>query len=441
MSTVPLRASSIAERQSARRLRSILSGSAGNFVEWYDWYVYAAFAVYFAGAFFPSGDLTARLLNTAGIFAIGFVVRPLGGWLLGWYADRHGRRAALVLSVLMMCGGSLLIAFTPGHASIGAFAPALLLVARMLQGLSVGGEYGTSATYLSEVATAERRGFFSSFQYVTLILGQLTALAVLLLLQQLLDDRQLRDWGWRIPFVIGGLCAIVVLYLRRGMRESAAFTVAIGATGRGSVRQLLKYPKEIAIVFGLTMGGTVSFYTFTTYAQKFLINTTGFDSGTATAISACALLAFMVLQPIVGLASDYTGRKPVLIAFGVLATTMTVPLLTALQDAQTPAGAFALLVGALVIVSGYTAVNAIVKAELFPTEIRALGVGLPYALAVALFGGTAEYVALWCKSRGYESGFYWYVTACAGVSLFVYLCMAETRNSTRIPDLSAREPD
>ncbi|HKZ73737.1 MAG TPA: MFS transporter [Steroidobacteraceae bacterium] len=424
----------LAGAASRRRLRSIFSGSVGNLVEWYDWYVYAAFAVYFAHAFFPRGDLTAQLLNTAGIFAVGFLVRPLGGWLLGWYADRRGRKAALMLSVLMMCAGSLLIAVTPGYAAIGAAAPALLVFARLLQGLSVGGEYGTSATYLSEVATPERRGFYSSFQYVTLILGQLLALTVLLVLQHVfLSEEQLRAWGWRIPFAIGAGCAVVALLLRRGMAESDAFSSAKGAAGRGSLRMLLAHPREVAIVFGLTMGGTVSFYTFTTYSQKFLINTAGFAADTATAVSAAALVIFMLLQPLVGLISDYTGRRATLLSFGVLATLGTVPLMTALGSASTPLVAFALILLALTVVSGYTAVNAIVKAELFPTEIRALGVGLPYAIAVAAFGGTAEYVALWFKSIGRESGFYWYVTACAAASLLVYAFMPETRRQSRIP--------
>lgn len=196
----------------ARRLRSILGGAAGNLVEWYDWYAYAAFSLYFAEVFFPGGDRTSQLLKTAAIFAVGFLMRPLGGWLLGRYADRHGRKRALMLSVLMMCAGSLLIAVTPGHDRIGVAAPVLLVLARLLQGLSVGGEYGASATYLSEVASSRHRGFWSSFQYVTLVMGHLLALAVLILLQRVfLDDAQLQAWGWRIPFAIGALAALVTL--------------------------------------------------------------------------------------------------------------------------------------------------------------------------------------------------------------------------------------
>src|SRR5690606_25751244 len=255
----------------ARRLRSIFSGSVGNLVEWYDWYVYAAFSLYFAEVFFPGGDRTSQLLKTAAIFAVGFLMRPLGGWLLGRYADRHGRKAALLLSVWMMCSGSLLIALTPGYASIGIAAPVLLVLARLLQGLSVGGEYGTSATYLSEMASREHRGFWSSFQYVTLVMGHLLALGVLLTLQALLDAEQLRAWGWRIPFAIGALAALVAMWLRRTMLETESFvrSEADGSPAhqrrQGTLRLLLRHPRALLSVVGLTMGGTLAFYTYTTY--------------------------------------------------------------------------------------------------------------------------------------------------------------------------------
>ena len=418
----------------AQRLRSIFSGSVGNLVEWYDWYVYTAFALYFAPVFFPSGDQTAQLLNTAAVFAVGFLMRPLGGLLLGQYADRHGRKAALVLSVLLMCGGSLLIALTPGYAQIGVAAPVLLLFARLLQGLSVGGEYGASATYLSEMASREHRGFWSSFQYVTLIMGQLLALAVLILLQRvLLTPEQLHDWGWRIPFVIGALAALVSLYLRRSMRETESFQGQYAARrSRRQVQELLRHPRELLTVVGLTLGGTLAFYTFTTYMQKYLVVSAGMSKDDATAVSAAALFVFMLLQPLVGALSDRIGRRPLLIGFGVLGTLGTVPLFAALEAGVTPLQAFGLIVLALAAISGYTAINAVVKAELFPVEVRALGVGLPYALTVSLFGGTAEYLALWFKSQGLEAGFYWYVTACIGVSLLVYVFTADTRRTSRI---------
>ncbi len=414
-----------------QRVRAILVGSSGNLVEWYDFYVYAAFSLYFAKAFFPEGDQTAQLLNTAAIFAVGFLMRPVGAWLFGRMADRHGRRVALTASVLLMCLGSAMIAVTPTYATIGIAAPALLLLARLIQGLSLGGEYGTSATYLSEMATARHRGFYSSFQYVTLIGGQLTAMLVLIVLQRfVLTQAELDAWGWRIPFVIGALLAVIAYLMRRDMHETEAFV----SSGRrdGTAKALLQHPREVAIVVGLTLGGTIAFYTFTTYMQKFLVNTSGFPKDTATEIAAAALFIYMLLQPVVGAISDVIGRRPVLVAFGVLGTLGTVPLLTTLAETRQPFMAFLLVMAGLVIVSGYTAINAVVKAELFPTHVRALGVGLPYAFTVALFGGTAEYVALWLKSIGHETAFYWYVTGAIAVSLVVYAFMRDTKHTSTI---------
>ncbi|MET4073183.1 MFS transporter [Hymenobacter sp. UYCo722] len=420
------------------RLRSIVSGSIGNLVEWYDWYAYSAFALYFAPVFFPKGSPTAQLLNTAAIFAVGFLMRPLGAWLLGAYADRHGRRAALLFSVRLMAGGSLLIAAAPGYATIGVLAPALLLLARLVQGISVGGEYGTSATYLSEMAGARHRGFWSSFQYLTLMGGQLLALSVQLVLQQLLSPGQLSAWGWRIPFVIGAIAALGALYLRTHMGETAAFeqkqqATLAGAESEGNVpspgqmRQLLQYPRAVLTVVGLTLGGTLAFYTFTTYAQKFLVNTAGFSKESATLISFGVMAVALLFQPLLGTISDKVGRRPVLLMFGIGATLGTVPLLRQLAQTHDAWSAAGLLIAALFVVSGYTSISAVVKAELFPTEIRALGVGLPFALTVAIFGGTAEYVALFAKNQGVEEWFYWYVTGCAFLSLLVYWRMGETR--------------
>jgi len=415
------------------RFRAIFSGSIGNLVEYYDWYAYSAFALYFSKAFFPGSNPTAQLLNTAGIFALGFFMRPLGGWLMGSLADRKGRRAAMLLSVLMMCAGSLTIALTPGYAQIGVAAPIILVICRLVQGLSLGGEYGISATYLSEVASKEHRGFWSSFQYVTLILGQLTALALLIVLQRwLLTPAELDAWGWRIPFVIGGLLALAALWLRRGLHETESFANQ-AAPERAPLRRLLReHPREVLTVVGLTLGGTLAFYTYTTYMQKFLVNTGGFAKDDATLISAAALTIYMLLQPLFGALSDKIGRRPLLIFFGIGGSLGTVPLLGALATAGDVYTAFALMLAGLVIVSGYTAVNAIVKAELFPVAVRALGVGLPYALTVSLFGGTAEYVALWFKGIGSETGFYWYVSAMIAVSLAVYLRLPETRNRSRL---------
>jgi MHS family alpha-ketoglutarate permease-like MFS transporter len=430
----------------ARRLRSIFGGSIGNLVEWFDWYAYSAFAIYFAPHFFPKGDTTAQLLDAAAVFALGFLMRPLGGWLMGLVADRHGRKRALVLSVLLMCAGSLLVAVAPGYERIGLGATALLLFARLLQGLSLGGEYGTSATYLSEMADRAHRGFWSSFQYVTLIMGQLLALALLVLLQQLLlTEAQLQAWGWRIPFAVGALLAATALYLRRAMDETESFAAA-RATGdadarRGSLRELLRYPREVLTVVGLTMGGTIAFYTFTTYTQKFLVNTGGFSKADATLVSAASMFLYMLMQPLVGALSDRVGRRAVLLGFGVLGTACFFPVLRGIAGATTLVQAFAWVMAGLAITSGYTAVNAVVKAELFPAHIRALGVGLPYAVAVAVFGGSTEFLALWFKQIGHEAYFYAYVTGCVAVSLLVYATMRDTRRHSRIDrDAAAGAP-
>ena len=416
------------------RLRNIIGGSAGNLVEWYDWYAYSAFTLYFAPVFFPKGDSTAQLLNAAAIFAVGFVMRPIGARIMGIYADRRGRKAGLTLSVSLMCAGSLMIAIVPGYAAIGNLAPAILVVARMLQGLSVGGEYGASATYLSEMAGRARRGFYSSFQYVTLISGQLIALCLLIVLQALLPEAELRSWGWRIPFLVGAALAVVVFYLRRRLAETESFANAqAGDAPPSSGASLFRdHPRAALLVMALTAGGTLAFYAYTTYMQKFLVNTSGFSAETATRISAAALFLFMLLQPAVGALSDRVGRKPVMIAFGVAGTVLTYPIFRTLEGVSNPYAAFALVLGALVIVSGYTSINAVVKAELFPAHVRALGVALPYAIANTIFGGTAEYVALWLKAHHIESAFYWYVTAMIGVSLVVYVRMRDTKQASLI---------
>jgi len=413
------------------RLKAIFGGSVGNLVEWYDWYAYSAFSLYFAQAFFPKGDLTAQLLNTAGIFAVGFFMRPIGGWLFGRMADRSGRKQALTLSVLLMSFGSLLIALTPSYATIGIAAPLLLLLARLIQGLSVGGEYGTSATYLSEMATSDRRGFYASFQYVTLIGGQLLALGLQLVLQRLfLSSEQLHDWGWRIPFFVGAVLSLVALYLRRNLQETESFEKKSGEKERGSMKELLRHPKAIAVVIGLTLGGTIAFYTYTTYMQKFLVNTVQLSKDQSTLLTFISLSLFALLQPAFGLLSDRVGRRPLLISFGVLGTLFTVPILTTLSQAASQWEAFGLLMASLLIVSGYTSINAVVKAELFPAQVRALGVGLPYALTVAIFGGSAEYIALYLKDIGHETGYYWFVTGCIFISLLVYVAMPDTKKTS-----------
>ncbi|MEU3407140.1 MFS transporter [Streptomyces sp. NPDC006670] len=420
-----------AEERRRRRL-ALVGGSLGNLVEWYDWFVYASFAIYFADSFFPGDNPTTQLMNTAGIFAVGFLMRPVGGWILGRAADRHGRKSALTLTVTMMSVAALLIAVAPTYGQAGYFGAVVLLLARLLQGMSIGGEYAASATYLTEASARDRRGLGSSFQYVSMTCGQLLGLGILITMQHTLTKEQLGSWGWRIPFVVGAVFAIVVFWLRRRLQETDAFKEDGGAhddSARGSLKALWEHRRQAGLVMALTLGGTVAYYTYTTYLTKYLVGSAGMAKNTATLVSFTALALFAVLQPFAGMLSDRIGRRPLLITFAVGCTVGTYPIMTALGSASSYWSALGLSLLALVIVTGYTSINAAVKAELFPTRVRALGVALPYAIANALFGGTAEYVALWFKNGGHEKMFFWYVSGCALVSLVTYVLMPDTRDA------------
>jgi MHS family alpha-ketoglutarate permease-like MFS transporter len=418
-----------------RRLKAMFIGSIGNLVEWYDFYAYTAFALYFASSFFPGNDPVLQQLNAAVLFAIGFVMRPIGGLLFGHLADHHGRRKALMLSVLLMCFGSLVIALIPTYSAIGMAAPVILGLARVVQGLSLGGEYGASATYLTEVADDKHRGFYVSFHYVTLIGGQLCAIVVLLVLQQVfLTPEQMRAWGWRIPFVIGAMLALIALTMRSSLHETEAFIEARKPQQRreSSVRTLFKYPRQVLIVIGLTAGGTTAFYTYTTYMQKFLKLSVGLSDNQTTLVSAGSLVFALCLQPLYGAISDKIGRKPLLVWFGLMGTVFTVPLLRTLQGTKTAFTAFLLIAAAWVIVAGYTSINAVVKAELFPTNVRATGVGLPFAVTTSIFGGPAESIALKFKAMGHEVWFSYYLTIVIALSLLVSLIMRDTKRYSAI---------
>jgi MHS family alpha-ketoglutarate permease-like MFS transporter len=404
-----------------KRIFAIVGASSGNLVEWFDFYVYAFCAIYFAPAFFPSDDPTVQLLNTAGVFAAGFLMRPIGGWLFGRVADKHGRKNSMMISVLMMCAGSLVIACLPTYAAIGAWAPFLLLVARLFQGLSVGGEYGTTATYMSEVALRGQRGFFASFQYVTLIGGQLLAVLTVVILQQFLSADELKAYGWRIPFVVGAIAAVISLLLRRSLKETTT-AEARQDKDAGSMTALFRDNKAAFItVLGYTAGGSLIFYTFTTYMQKYLVNTMHMDAKVASYIMTGALFLYMCMQPVFGALADKIGRRASMLWFGGLGTICTVPLLMTLKTTTSPVMAFVLITLALAIVSFYTSISGLVKAEMFPVQVRALGVGLAYAVANAIFGGSAEFVALNFKNMGMESTFYWYVTAMMAIAFLFSL--------------------
>ena len=425
----------VAEAGVAARVRNIVGGSAGNLVEWFDWYAYSVLTVYFAPVLLPGQSKTAELLSAALIFAVGFLMRPIGAWAMGIYSDRHGRKSGLALSVGLMAGGSVMIAAAPTYAAAGWLAPAVLLLARLLQGLSVGGEYGASATYLSEMALKDRRAFWASFQYFTLIGGQLLALAVVLLLQSVMSEDALQAWGWRVAFAVGAVLALAVYWLRTRLAETEAFATQSAERPPSTVARLWNdHPREFLIVAAISAGGSIAFYAYTTYMQKYLVNTSGFSRPQATMVMTAALIFFMAIQPLWGMAGDRWGRKPLLYIFGFGGMIVSVPVFTALSTETNVLAAFGLVLIPLAVLGAYTSISGLIKAELFPAHIRTLGVALPYALGNALFGGTAEYAALWFKGAGAESGFYWYLTAVIAMATVGFVLLPETRRTSLIAD-------
>ena len=407
-----------------KRIMAIVGASSGNLVEWFDFYIYSFAMLYFVHAFFPKEDSSAQLLQGAAIFAVGFLMRPIGGIIFGRIADRHGRRASLVLSMVVMCAGSMMIACLPTYSTVGVAAPVLLLLARMLQGLSVGGEYGTSATYLSEVALASHRGFYASFQYVTLIGGQLLAILMVVILQNTLSDSALKDWGWRLLFACGAVAAALSLLVRRSLHETVPTAAAQDARAGTLTLLFTHHWRAFFTIMGFTAGGSLMFYTFTTYMQKYLVNTVGQDPKVVSWIIVGALIIFMLIQPLLGALSDRIGLRRMMQIFSLLGTLGTVPILMSLQHVGSAWGMFLLLVLALVIVGFYTSISGLIKAAMFPIEVRALGVGLSYAIGTAVFGGSAEWVALMLKQHGLESLFFVYVTAVAFITFLICLKMA-----------------
>ncbi len=418
-----------------RAIWNTIRGSLGNLVEWYDVYVYTVFASYFENKFFDEADENSTVYIYA-IFAITFVMRPVGSWFFGRYADRRGRRAALTFSVSLMAACSMVVALIPGRATIGMAAPIILILARLVQGFATGGEYGTSATYMSEASTRERRGFFSSFQYVTLVGGHVLAQFTLLIILTAFNDHQVHEFGWRIAFAIGGVAAVVVFWLRRTMDESLSEeTLAAVREGKdpgaGSMRVLLtQYWRPLLLCFLITLGGTVAFYTYSVNAPTIVKATYKSEAMVATWINLAGLIFLMLLQPIGGMISDKVGRKPLLLWFGFGGLFYTYVLITYLPQTRSPIMSFLLVAVGYVILTGYTSINALVKSELFPAHVRALGVGVGYALANSIFGGTAPLIYQAMKARDQVPLFIGYVTVCIAVSLVVYIFFIKNKSET-----------
>lgn len=405
-----------------------MAASVGNAVEWFDWYVYSMLAVYFAEQFFPasSEDSLVPLLSTLAIFAVGFFARPLGGLVIGMLADRFGRRRALSATIVGMGVGSLMIGLAPTYAQIGILAPGILLVARLIQGASAGGEYAAGSAFLIESAPVGRRGLFSSFFYISATSANLAAIGISALLANTLEVETMTSWGWRIPFLLGSVAALVGLWVRAHAEETLQEDTSQKPKGArvGLFDFFREHPKESLQVFGLTAAPALAFYVWTAYLPTYASITVGFDLDKGLLTGVISLGIFLVLQPVFGALSDKVGRKPMLLVFGAFFTIATVPLLASLQPTFGSL-LFVQLTG-LVFIAAWSSISSAIAAELFPAWLRGSGIGFPYALAVALFGGTGPYVATYLVDIGQAASFGWYVVAIALVSTVVYASMPET---------------
>ncbi|ASW55387.1 MFS transporter [Plantactinospora sp. KBS50] len=413
-----------------RQRRAVVAGSIGNTVEWVDWAVYASFAPIFATQFFPSGDPKADLLATLAVFAVGFVMRPIGGALLGSYADRHGRKAGLTLTISLMAGASLVIAICPPYSVIGILAPLVLVLARLVQGFSAGGEFGTSSAFLVESAAPGRRAFVGSWQQVSVGAGGLIASLLGVLLTRTLTDDALSSWGWRVAFGVGGLLGLVGLWLRLSVEETEAFTgLAERRADRPKPRplrdMLVNHPGAALRVVGITIAGTLLYYMWISYMPGYAHTAEGVPLSEAFLANSLAIAIFLVLLPFGGKLSDRFGRKPTLLAFAIGFLLLAWPAFHFIGGGFWPL--FLVELAGVVFMVGYSANCAAVMAEQFPAEVRTTGIGLPYALAVALFGGTAPYLTTWLASSGHRDLVWMYAAAAAVVGIVVYATMPETR--------------
>ncbi|RSD10225.1 MFS transporter [Amycolatopsis eburnea] len=408
--------------------RTLLGAGIGNALEWYDWSVYAIFAPFFAAQFFVDDGATAALLSALAVFAVGFVMRPIGGFLFGWLADRRGRRFSMTTSMVLMAAGSLLIGVAPTHASVGLWATVVLVLARLAQGLAHGGEIAASYTYIAEIAPRARRGLWSTSLYVSVTAGIVTASLIGAAASSTLGAGALREWAWRIPFLIGGLLGLVGLYLRRTLPETDAFEQR-GRPSRTKVRELLRglaaNKRSLLRMVGFSLASTVVYYTWAIGASGFAITTRGVPTSAGLWTSVAANAVFMLTLPLWGKLSDRFGRKPVFVTYSVAFAALSFPLLLLID--QSALRLFVIMVVALFFLGAFVGIMPAYFAELFPTAVRASGIGVPYSFVVAIFGGTAPYLLTWLSKQGLEWVFALYMVVLVLIGLVTTLLSPETR--------------
>ncbi|WP_042877979.1 MFS transporter [Cupriavidus necator] len=409
-------------------VRTIFAGSIGNTVEWFDWSIYTVFAIYFGKQFFPGEDSNAALLSTFAVFAIGFFMRPLGGWLIGAFSGRYGRRSALTLCIMMMAGSSFAISILPTYAQIGIWAPVLMTAARMVQGLSVGGEYGAATTYLTESAPPARRGFYGSFLFCSIAAGLLLASGLAWLMTRFMTPEALHDYGWRIPFFLGGCGSVFGFWIRHGVNETQAFTKmkAAGEIRRRSLDWVWQHHRGAMLrLMGSTVLPAFSFYLFVSYMPVYAMRKGGATPDVAFQASTISIALFMLALPLCGALSDRFGRRPQLLVYALANLLFLYPVVSMLNaDFWTLLliECFGLMAFAL-----YASIAPSIMAEWFDTQVRGVGIGAGYNLVVALLGGTTPYLLTWLSSRGQEGWFFLYVGCGAFITLLTFCKTPETR--------------
>ncbi|MBU8831033.1 MFS transporter [Mycolicibacterium goodii] len=419
------------ERPTQHRFRTLLGAGVGNTLEWYDWSVYAIFAPFFAHQFFVGDGGAGAMLSTLAVFAVGFLMRPIGGFVFGWLADRRGRRFSMTTSMLLMAVGSLVIGVAPVQADVGIWAALILIVARLAQGLAHGGEIAASYTYIAEVAPPARRGLWSTSLYVSVTAGIVLASLIGAAASSVLGDDALEQWAWRLPFLLGGLLGVVGLYLRRSLPETEAFIAedsgdaAQPADMRAVIRGLRRNKANLARMVGFSLASTVVVYTWAIGISGFAISTRGVPAGAALWATVAANLVFMTTLPLWGKISDRYGRKPVFITYSIAFMALSYPLLSALDDS--PLRLFAVASVALFFLGAFVGIMPAYFAELFPTQVRASGIGVPYSFTVAIFGGTAPYIATWLAAHHLEWIFALYSVVLVAIGLVTTLLSPETK--------------
>ncbi|MGH3701701.1 MAG: MFS transporter [Pseudonocardiaceae bacterium] len=419
---------------------AILAGCAGNLVENFGGATFSYLAPLFAHQFFPLRTPSVALLLTLATYATGFLTKPVGAYLFGAYGDRVGRRNSLYLSILLMAVSSLIIAVVPGYSSIGFAAPVLLVVARLLEGISSGGEYGLSAAYLIEFAPARRRAFVGSLQQVTVIVGVLLGSAVVALLEHTVPSEPLHAWVWRLPFAAGAVLCLACAVLRYLVPDTPSFEqvkITDGPAAHPVWEVLHDHPTASLRVAGLSMAGIMTYYVWLKFLPSYAHASVGIELATAQTVNAVALVIILPLIPLFGRLADRYGRRPILLIFGIGLAVAVYPLLLALRAGT--AGFVIAQVGGAVLLSFGMAAGPAAKAELFPTRVRAAGISFPYSVATVVFGGSAPLLTLYFANSGHPLLLGAYVSAVCLAGSLVYFFLPETKDRSLDDQAASRQ--